>query len=92
MTKPKVLISDKMDPNAARIFAERGCEVDEKVGLSKDELIAIIGEQEVAAGTVHVRDVARGIEVDVRHDELVESLRAAHAGRHAVRWPGVSDR
>ncbi len=28
MTKPKVLISDKMDPNAARIFEERGCEVD----------------------------------------------------------------
>ena len=28
MTKPKVLISDKMDPNAARIFEERGCDVD----------------------------------------------------------------
>ena len=28
MTKPKVLISDKMDPNAARIFVERGCEDD----------------------------------------------------------------
>lgn len=44
MTKPKVLISDKMDPNAARIFAERGCEVDVKPGMSKDELIACIGE------------------------------------------------
>jgi D-3-phosphoglycerate dehydrogenase len=28
MTKPKVLISDKMDPNAARIFQELGCDVD----------------------------------------------------------------
>ena len=28
MTKPRVLISDKMDPNAAKIFAERGCDVD----------------------------------------------------------------
>ena len=28
MSKPKVLISDKMDPNAARIFEERGCDVD----------------------------------------------------------------
>jgi len=28
MTKPKVLISDKMDPNAARIFTEMGCDVD----------------------------------------------------------------
>ena len=33
MTKPKVLISDKMDPNAARIFEERGCEVDVKPGM-----------------------------------------------------------
>jgi D-3-phosphoglycerate dehydrogenase / 2-oxoglutarate reductase len=40
---PKVLISDKMDPRAAQIFRERGVEVDEKPGLSKDELIAIIG-------------------------------------------------
>src|SRR5690606_39399989 len=30
MTKPRVLISDKMDPNAARIFEERGCDVDVK--------------------------------------------------------------
>lgn len=28
MTKPRVLISDKMDPNAAKIFEERGCVVD----------------------------------------------------------------
>jgi D-3-phosphoglycerate dehydrogenase len=46
MTKPKVLISDKMDPNAARIFEERGCDVDVKTGLSPDELKAIIGEYE----------------------------------------------
>ena len=44
MTKPKVLISDKMDANAARIFAERGCEVDVKPGMSKQELLACIGE------------------------------------------------
>ncbi|ODU81477.1 phosphoglycerate dehydrogenase [Novosphingobium sp. SCN 63-17] len=44
MTKPKVLISDKMDPNAAAIFRERGCEVDEITGLKPEELIAIIGQ------------------------------------------------
>ena len=44
MTKPKVLISDKMDPNAAAIFRERGCEVDEITGLTPDELKAIIGK------------------------------------------------
>jgi len=40
---PKVLISDQMDPNAAEIFRSHGIEVDEKPGLSKDELKAIIG-------------------------------------------------
>ena len=44
--KPKVLISDKMSPEAAKIFEERGCEVHEKTGLSPDELKAIIGEYE----------------------------------------------
>jgi D-3-phosphoglycerate dehydrogenase len=41
---PKVLISDQMDPNAAEIFRAAGVEVDEKPGLTKDELKAIIGQ------------------------------------------------
>jgi D-3-phosphoglycerate dehydrogenase len=41
---PKVLISDKMDPRAAQIFKERGVEVDEITGKTKEELIAMIGE------------------------------------------------
>ena len=41
---PKVLISDKMSPLAEQIFKERGIEVDFKPGLSKEELIEIIGE------------------------------------------------
>ena len=44
MTKPKVLISDKMDPNAARIFEERGCDVDVVTGQTPEELAAMIGE------------------------------------------------
>ncbi|MDE2303039.1 MAG: phosphoglycerate dehydrogenase, partial [Sphingomonadales bacterium] len=44
MTKPRVLISDKMDPNAARIFTESGCEVDVITGKSPEELAAIIGQ------------------------------------------------
>ena len=39
---PKVLISDKMDPRAAQVFRERGCHVDERTGLSPDELTAIL--------------------------------------------------
>ena len=41
---PKVLISDPMDPKAAEIFRAHGVEVDEKPGLSKEELKAIIGD------------------------------------------------
>ena len=40
----KVLISDSMSPRAKEIFDNRGIEVDIKVGLSEDELVACIGE------------------------------------------------
>ena len=40
----QVLIADQMDPRAAAIFRERGIEVDEKPGLRRDELDAIIGD------------------------------------------------
>ena len=49
MSKPKVLISDKMDPNAARIFEERGCDVDVITGETPEELAARIGEYESLA-------------------------------------------
>ena len=78
MTAPKVLISDKMDPKAAAIFREKGVVVDEKPGLTKDELIAIIGEYdglairsstkvtpEVLAAATNLKVVGRaGIGVD----------------------------
>jgi D-3-phosphoglycerate dehydrogenase / 2-oxoglutarate reductase len=44
MTKPRVLISDKMDPNAARIFADQGCDVDVITGETPEQLIARIGD------------------------------------------------
>ena len=40
----RVLISDKMDPRAAAIFRDRGIEVDERPGLSPEELKVIIGD------------------------------------------------
>ena len=43
MSEPvRVLIADKMDARAAAIFRQRGIDVDEKPGLSPDELNAII--------------------------------------------------
>ncbi|MEQ1687602.1 MAG: phosphoglycerate dehydrogenase [Sphingopyxis sp.] len=44
MTKPRVLISDQMDPNAESIFRDRGCDVDVITGQSPDDLAAIIGQ------------------------------------------------
>lgn len=41
---PKVLISDKLSPDATRVFQERGVEVDERFGMTPEELIACIGD------------------------------------------------
>ena len=41
---PRVLIADKLSPAAVEIFARRGVEADVKTGLSKEELLKIIGD------------------------------------------------
>jgi len=41
---PRVLIADKLSPAAVAIFKERGIEADVKTGLTKDELLKIIGD------------------------------------------------
>ncbi|MFM5929571.1 MAG: phosphoglycerate dehydrogenase [Novosphingobium sp.] len=78
MTKPRVLISDKMDPNAAKIFEERGCDVDVITGETPEQLIARIGEydglairsstrvtKEILAAATNLKVIGRaGIGVD----------------------------
>lgn len=75
---PKVLISDKMSPLAAQIFRERGVEVDEITGETKDQLIARIDEydglairsstkvtKEILAAATNLKVIGRaGIGVD----------------------------
>ena len=41
---PRVLIADKLSPAAVDIFRQRGVEADVKTGLSKDDLLKIIGD------------------------------------------------
>jgi D-3-phosphoglycerate dehydrogenase len=41
---PRVLISDKLSPAAVEIFKNRGLDVDFKPGLSKEDLLEIIGQ------------------------------------------------
>ena len=44
MTTPRVLIADKLSPAALAIFEQRGVAAEVRTGLSKDELLAIIGQ------------------------------------------------
>ncbi len=44
MTTPRVLIADELSPAALRIFAERGVIAEQRTGLGRDELLAVIGE------------------------------------------------
>jgi D-3-phosphoglycerate dehydrogenase / 2-oxoglutarate reductase len=41
---PRVLIADKLSPAAIAIFKQRGVDADVKTGLSKEELLKIIGD------------------------------------------------
>lgn len=41
---PKVLIADKLSPQAIDVFKQRGVEVDVKTGLTPEEILKIIGE------------------------------------------------
>ena len=75
MTQPKVLISDKMDPRAAEVFRERGVLVDEKPGLTKEELIAIIGDYDGLA----IRSATK-----VTKDVLAAATRLKVVGRAGI--------
>jgi len=90
MTKPRVLISDKMDPNAARIFQERGCDVDVKPGMTKDELIACIGQYDGLAirsatkATADVLDAATNLKVIGRAGIGVDNVDIPHASAKGI--------
>ncbi len=60
---PKVLISDKMAPEAAEILKSRGIEVDVKTGMTPDELKACIGEYDGLAVRSATKPNAEIIEV-----------------------------
>jgi D-3-phosphoglycerate dehydrogenase len=90
MTKPKVLISDKMDPNAARIFVERGCAVDVKPGMTPDELKAVIGEYDGLAirsatkATKDIIDAATNLKVIGRAGIGVDNVDIPYASSKGI--------
>ena len=90
MSKPKVLISDKMDPNAARIFEERGCDVDVKPGMTPDELKAVIGQYDGLAirsatkVTPEILDAATNLKVVGRAGIGVDNVDREAASKKGV--------
>ena len=70
----KVLIADRMDPKAAAIFRERAIHVDEKPGLSAEELQAILGQYDGLA---------------VRSSTKVTAARSFHDPVPTLRLPGA---
>lgn len=90
MTKPKVLISDKMDANAARIFEERGCDVDVITGETPEELKARIGEYDGLAirsstkVTKEILDAATNLKVIGRAGIGVDNVDIPYASGQGV--------
>ena len=90
MSRPKVLISDKMDPNAARIFEERGCDVDVITGETPKELMARIGEYEGLAirssttVTPEILDAATNLKVIGRAGIGVDNVDIPYASGKGV--------
>ena len=90
MTKPKVLISDKMDPNAARIFEERGCDVDVITGQTPEELLKIIGQYDGLAirssttVTKEILDAATNLKVIGRAGIGVDNVDIPYASSKGV--------
>lgn len=93
---PKVLISDKLAPDAVEIFKDRGVDVDFRPGLSAEELLDIIADydglairsatkvtEEVLAKATKLRAVGRaGIGVD-----NVDVVAATNAGVIVMNTP-----
>ena len=90
MTKPKVLISDKMDPNAERIFLDMGCDVDVITGKTPDELKAIIGQYDGLAirsstkVTKDILDAATNLKVIGRAGIGVDNVDIPYASAKGV--------
>ena len=70
---PRVLIADKLSPAAVDIFRQRGVDADVKTGLSKDELLKIIGDYDglaVRSATKaegHEKGKGQGSQGNLRH-------------------------
>ena len=87
---PKVLISDKLSPQAVDIFKDNGVEVDFETGLSPEELVARIGDYDGLAVrsatkvTVDVLAAADNLKVVGRAGIGVDNIDLANATKQGV--------
>ncbi len=95
----KILISDKTSPKCAEILREAGHEVDEKFGISHEELVQIIGNYDgliVRSATKVTRDVldaAKNLKVIGRAGTGVDNIdvkAAAEKGIVVMNTPGAN--
>ncbi|MFP4314398.1 MAG: phosphoglycerate dehydrogenase, partial [Alphaproteobacteria bacterium] len=90
MSKPKVLISDKLDPQAVEIFEKGGCDVDYKPGTPADELLEIIDQYDGLAirsattVTAEVLEKATNLKVIGRAGIGVDNIDVAKATEKGV--------
>ncbi len=87
---PKVLVSDKLSPQAVDIFKQNGIEVDVKTGLTPEELKQIIGEYDglaIRSATKVTREIleaAKKLKVVGRAGIGVDNVDLQAATAHGV--------
>ena len=86
MSAPKVLISDKLDPQAAEIFKKNGVEVDVIPGLSKEELFDIIDKYDGLA----IRSATKATEKIINQAKNLKVIGRAGIGVDNVDIPAAS--
>lgn len=86
MSAPKVLISDKLDPQAAEIFKKYGVDVDVIPGLSKEELFDIIDKYDGLA----IRSATKATEKIINQAKNLKVIGRAGIGVDNVDIPAAS--
>jgi D-3-phosphoglycerate dehydrogenase len=87
---PKVLISDKLSPQAVDIFKSHGVEVDVKTGLTEEQLLEIVGNYEGLAirsatkVTAKVLEAAKKLKVVGRAGIGVDNVDVKAATAHGI--------
>jgi D-3-phosphoglycerate dehydrogenase len=87
-TKPKVLIADKLSPQAIDVFKQKGVEADVKTGLTPEELLNVIGDYDGLA----VRSATKAIAAVLEAGKKLKVVGRAGIGVDNVDIPAATAR